>query len=518
MVTAHERTAIGTFDQDRRRLHQLGYAQELRRRLQGFSNFAVSFSIISVLTAFTLYGYAMTTGGPIDITIGYAVVCGFTMLVGLGMAEVCSAFPTSGGMYYWSSKLAPGKSGPAWSWFTGWFNLLGQVAVTAGIDFGSAIFGTGLLSIATGILPTRGTVLAVLAIILVVHGLLNTFGTRLVGFLSDVSAWWHLAGVALIVVLLWAIPSHHNSPTFVFTHLANSTGFTPTWYVFLLGLLFAQYNMTGYDASAHVIEETGNAQYAGPRGIIFSIGISAVAGLLLFISTTFVIVHYSKEAVANIPPLAVFMGAIGSGAGQLLFIVVWVATFFCGMASVLANSRMLYAFSRDGAVPASRFWHHINPTTRVPTRSVWFAVIGAFILCIPYYWSPTAFSAVTSIATIGLYIAYVIPVLLRRLAGPRFVPGPWNLGRWSPIVGWIAVVWVAFIAVMFMLPESSPVTWSTFNYAPIAVGVVLAFSGLWWLFSARRWFKGPHAQGTEEELDRIEAEFRHIEQELAEVD
>jgi len=515
MLARHE----DPFDLDRKRLHQLGYAQELKRRLRGFSNFAVSFSIISILTAYTLYGYAMSTGGPVDITIGYAVVCVFTLLVGLGMAEVCSAYPTSGGMYYWASRLAPGGSGPAWSWFTGWFNLLGQVAVTAGIDFGCSIFGTGLLSVATGIRPTRGVVLVFLAIVLVVHGLLNTFGNRLVGFLSDVSAWWHLLGVALIVFLLWILPTHHNSISFVFTHLANSTGFSAKWYVFLLGLLFAQYNMTGYDASAHVIEETGNAQTAGPRGIVFSIGVSAIAGLILFITTTFAIDHYSKVASASIPPLQLFENAIGSGAGQLLFLVVWVATFFCGMASVLANSRMLYAFSRDGAVPFSRFWHHIDPVRRVPTRSVWFAVVGAFILCIPYYWSPTAFSAVTSIATIGLYIAYVIPVLLRRIAGRRFQQGPFNLGKWSAAVGWTAVIWVAFIAVLFMLPESYPVTISTFNYAPIAVGVVLCFSGSWWLLGARKWFTGPRPQGSsEEELERIEEEFTEIEEDIAEVD
>jgi len=503
---------------DTGRLHQLGYAQELRRGLRGFSNFAVSFSIISVLTAYTLYGYAMSAGGPIDITIGYAIVCVFTLLVGMGMAEVCSAYPTSGGMYYWSAKLAPGESGPVWSWFTGWFNLLGQIAVTAGIDFGSAIFLTGLLSVAFGLNPTRGTVLFVLAVILLVHGLLNTFGNKVVGFLSDVSAWWHLVGVAVIVAALWIVPSHHNSPTFVFTHLANSTGFSAVWYVFLLGLLFGQYNMTGYDASAHVVEETADAQYAAPRGIVMSIAVSAIAGLILFISTTFAIEHYSKVISANIPPLAIFMNAVGKGGGELLFLIVWVATFFCGMASVLANSRMIYAFSRDGAVPLSRYWHHIDPVRRVPAHSVWFAVIGAFILCIPYYWSPTAFSAVTSIATIGLYVAYVTPVFLRRLKGKRFQPGPWNLGKWSATVGWIAVGWVILIAVLFMLPESSPVTLDTFNYAPVAVLVVIGFAGIWWIASARHWFKGPKTQGLESDLEEIEKIMSEVKEDLDELD
>ena len=191
------------------------------------------------------------------------------------------------------------------------------------------------------------------------------------------------------------------------------------------------------------------------------------------------------------------------------------------MASVTANSRMVYAFSRDGAVPGHRFWHRINPRTRTPTNSIWFAVVFAFILGLPYIWSPVAYAAVTSIATIGLYLAYVTPTFLRRLKGKEFQPGPWHLGRWSPVIGWVGVGWVFVITILFMLPEVGPlssVSWSTFNYAPIAVGVVLAYSGIFWLVSARKWFTGPRAQGDEARLEAIEREFTHVEKELAEVD
>ena len=129
---ADDIAATTTAGEDERRLHELGYAQELMRRMSGFSNFAVSFTIISILSGcLTLYGYGMNTGGPAIIVWGWPIVGLFTLTVGLAMAEVCSSFPTAGGLYYWSAKLAR-KNGPAWSWFTGWFNFLGQVAVTAG--------------------------------------------------------------------------------------------------------------------------------------------------------------------------------------------------------------------------------------------------------------------------------------------------------------------------------------------------------------------------------------------------
>src|SRR5438309_2349456 len=369
-------------------LHRMGYAQELRRRMSTFSNFAVSFTIISILSGcLTLYAYGMNTGGPIVMNIGWPVVGIFVTLVGLAMAEVCSSYPTAGGLYYWAAKLG-GKNSAAWSWFTGWFNLLGQVAVTAGIDFGGAFFMSALFNQLFNYTLDPPHIIAVYAVILFLHGLLNTFGVRLVAILNDISVWWHLVGVVIIVV---------------------------------------------------------------------------------------------------------------------------VAQFYCGMSSVTANSRMIYAFSRDGAVPGSEFWHKINPRTRTPTNSIWFAAVGAFLLGLPYLWNPVAYAAVTSIAVIGLYIAYGIPILLRLLAGEKFQRGPWHLGRWSYIVGWIAVIWIGFIAILFVLPQVAPgTTLQTFNYSIIAVAVVLLYSGGYWFLSAKNWFKGPKVQGSAEELARIEAELEAV--------
>jgi amino acid permease (GABA permease) len=495
-------------------LHSLGYAQELKRRMGGFSNFAVSFTIISILSgALTLYGYGMNTGGPTVMVWGWLGVGIMTTVVGLGMAEVCSSYPTAGGLYYWAAKLAPSHA-PAWSWFTGWFNLLGQVAVTAGIDFGFAEFFTAFLSLTTGFSATPGHTVIVFAVVLAAHGSLNTFGVGVVAFLSDVSVWWHILGVLVIVSCLTFIPSHHSSASFVFGHFVNNTGFKNSFYVVLIGLLMAQYTFTGYDASAHMSEETRNAAVSGPRGIVSSILVSLVAGFILILGVTFAIGKNYNGALSSatgVPPVQIFIDAIGRHDGELLLVVVFVAQFYCGMASVTANSRMIYAFSRDGAIPGSSLWHRINPRTRTPTNSIWFAVVFAFLLGVPYLWSPTAYAAVTSIATIGLYIAYILPTLLRRLAGDSFQPGPWHLGRWSAFIGWLGVAWVTIIVVLFMLPESSPITSKTFNYAPIAVGVVLVIAGGWWILSAHKWFTGPKVQGSAEELAAIEQELTIVE-------
>ncbi|MHB1592687.1 MAG: amino acid permease [Streptosporangiaceae bacterium] len=495
---------------DEENLHRLGYAQELRRRMSGFSNFAVSFTIISILSGcLTLYSYGMNVGGPVIIIWGWPIVGIMTLFVGLAMAEVCSSFPTAGGLYYWAAKLAT-KNGPAWSWFTGWFNFLGQVAVTAGIDFGAAFFINAFLNLQFGVGLAPWETILIFAIVLLVHGLLNQFGIRLVAMLSDVSVWWHILGVLIIVGVLAFAPSHHQSASFVFTHFVNNTGWHSTFYVALLGLLLAQYTFTGYDASAHMTEETHKAATAGPRGIVMSIVVSLLAGWVLLIGVTFAIQNYTKEVGATVAPAQIWADAIGLTGAKLLLLVAIGAQLFCGMSSVTANSRMIYAFSRDGALPGSRLWHQVNPKTRTPTNAIWLAVAGALILGLPYLFNATAYAAVTSIAVIGLYIAYVLPTFLRLRQGSRFERGPWHLGRWSYLIGTIAVVWVIIITILFMLPVYSPITVGNFNYTVVAVLAVLGFAWIYWMVSARRWFTGPKVQGSADELAAIESELESL--------
>jgi amino acid permease (GABA permease) len=480
---------------DEERLAQLGYKQELHRRLSGFSNFAVSFSIISILAgAITSYGIAMTAGGPLSIVLGWLFVGIMVTFVALAMAEVCSAYPTAGALYWWAAALAK-RNKPAWAWFVGWFNFLGEVAVTAAIDFGAAITTAAFLSLVFDMEVTAGRVFLIFLVIIIAHGLLNTFGVSLVRLLSDVSAWWHLIGVAVIVLVLTFVPDHHKPISEVFFEVKNETGFTFAGagvYAVLIGLLMAQYTYTGYDASAHVAEETHDASTAAPRGIVMSVVVSVIAGFVLLFAITWSIQDYEAERTTalGLPPAQIFIDAAGQNLGKFLLFICVVAQFFCGMASVTANSRMAFAFSRDGALPGSRIWKRVNPRTGTPTNSIWLCVVLSALLVLPSLWNTTAYLAATSIAVIGLYIAYVAPVFLRR-RNEDFVPGPWQLGRWSPLVGWIAIIWVIIICILFVLPTASPITATTFNYTIVAVAIVVGAATIWWFASAKNWFTGP---------------------------
>ncbi|MFD6249638.1 amino acid permease [Streptomyces roseolus] len=475
------------------RLRELGYQPVLARRMGGFGNFAISFSVISVLSGcMTLYGFGLGTGGPAVMLWGWAGVGLFVLCVGLALAEVTSAYPTSGALYYMADRLG----GRRWGWYTGWLNLLGLLGAIAGIDYGAALFTGAFLNLQWGFEPTPGSTFLIFLAILLLHAALNLFGVRLVSVLNSISVWWHLAGVAAIVGALAIVPDRHQSAGFVFTEFVNDTGWANPFYVAAIGLLLAQYTFSGYDASAHLSEETANASVTAAKGIVRAIWVSWIAGFALLAGLTFAIQDYAGTvgSATGVPPAQIFLDALGTGGATALLLVVIVAQLFCGNAEVAAASRMVFAFSRDNALPASATWRKVSPRSQTPVPAVWLSVGAAAVLALPSLYSPTAYGAVTAINVIGITPAYAIPILLRLRAGRDFTPGPWSLGRWSRPIGWIAVGWVAVVTVLFCLPQKSPVTVDTMNYAVIALAVVLLLATVWW-YAARRSYGTPTPYG-----------------------
>ncbi|CAF2090867.1 unnamed protein product [Brassica rapa subsp. narinosa] len=475
-----------------------------------FSNFAISFSIISVLTGITTtYNTGLRFGGTVTLVYGWFVAGVFTMCVGLSMAEICSSYPTSGGLYYWSAMLAGPRWAPLASWLTGWFNIVGQWAVTASVDFSLAQLIQVIVLLSTGGKNGGGyqgsdyVVIGIHGGILFIHALLNSLPISVLSFIGQLAALWNLLGVLVLMILIPVVSTERATTKFVFTNFNtdNGLGITSYAYIFVLGLLMSQYTITGYDASAHMTEETIDADKNGPRGIISAIGISILFGwgYILGISYAVTDIPYLLSetnnsggyAIAEIFYLA-FKSRFGSGTGGIVCLgIVAVAVFFCGMSSVTSNSRMAYAFSRDGAMPFSPLWHKVN-SREVPVNAVWLSASISFCMALTSLGSIVAFQAMVSIATIGLYIAYAIPIFLRvTLSRKTFVAGPFSLGRYGKVVGWVAVIWVATISVLFSLPVAYPITAETLNYTPVAVAGLLAIILSYWLISARHWFTGP---------------------------
>jgi len=520
--------------EDERLLHKLGYAQELFRAMGGFRNFAISFTIISILAGcLTSYWVAFERGGPVAITYGWLIVGLFSTIIALSMAEISSAYPTAGGLYYWASKLG----GPGWGWATGWFNLIGQVAVTAAIGYGLATFATVLANYWFAYTThmddwfgasANASIYIMYAILLLAACLVNVLNVRITSGLNQISAYWHMVGVVVIVGILIIVPDNHQSFSYVFSETVNNSGFGAAgdnftnlsfWFVFGLGLLLSQYTITGFDASAHMAEETHQASRMAAVGMYMSVVVSVIFGWILLLAVTFQLpsTQFGIDLGLDVGYIVPFSWAasMSQNWAELLLFICVVAQFFCVTASITSASRMMFAFSRDRAVPGHTLWRRVRPN-RVPVYSVFGIAFFAAVLMIPavanYF---IGYAVGTAIAVIGLYIAFIIPVYLRwRLGDSWDEPRAWSLGRHYKWLNPISIAWVALITILFVFPlydvglpwDPSPFSWEFTNYTILwFAGIGLVFGG-WWALSARKWFKGPVRMGTEDELERMEEE------------
>ena len=536
--------------QDTADLHKLGYAQELLRSMGGFSNFAISFSIISILTgAVILYDYGLAWAGTAAVMIGWPLVTVFVLLIAASMAEIASAYPTAGGLYYWASRM----KNKNWGWWTAWFNLIGQFAIVAGINFAAAAFlnatiitpllsnigitydnTTVLLSVGdTAVLTGQ---LVTMGILMLVELIINIAGINIVAILNQVSVWWHIAIVGAVVVLVFAAGKPDESGLTLFAIQPQDTVGTwqnaigpvtldygpaityPLILAFFFSLLQANWTYTGYDASAHVAEETVSARVASAWGLFLSVAVSAIVGFVFLLalsthlpdlSTLFPSVlddstlptasqYYFGGGVAVISILQYNLGQVG----DLLSAAIAIAMAFCGLSSVASAGRMLFAFSRDDGMPGSSWLKKVSHRYRTPANSLTAMVVVAWVFSVAagVVGGGTAIVIVTAISTIFLYAAYGICIYLGATTSDWIKERAWSLGRWSRPVAWIAVFWVIVLMILFSWPTSGNISF------PFMIGVVI-FLLIYYFVSAKRNFKGPRAMGDTAELTEIEREF-----------
>jgi amino acid transporter len=433
----------------------------------GFSNFAISFSIISVLTgAVTLFDYGLTMGGPREMTLGWPLASLGTLLIALSMAELCSALPTSGGMYHWAAQLG----GPLWAWLTAWLNIVGLIAAIAGIDYGCAQF---LLPM-SGFQSKASSILVVYTLLLLSQAVINHYSVRLVAWLSDLSVTIHILGV---LVLIGALGAFAPKQPLHFLWLAESSSdiHAPYAWLFMLGLLQAQWTYTGFDASAHVAEETLDPRRRAPWGMVTSVVVSGVFGYLLILSLAWAIPNISlvlgaKDAGGNSLPavLAIVRFSLGTKAVAAVLGLTVLAMWFCGLAAVTSVSRSFYALARDNGMPLSRFWSAVSTARKTPAAAVWLSAVLAFAAVV----YSGAYSVVTSISVVGFYLSYLIPVYLgwrkkRSWAAKR---GPWTLGNSSDVINVLAIVWAVFVCIIMVMPPNARAGWGI----ALVMGLLLA--------------------------------------------
>jgi amino acid transporter len=443
-------------------------------------------------------------------------------MVGVSMAELTSKYPTAGGPYWWAHDLG----GRGWSWMTGWFNIVGLIGIVSSVAYGAALFLNALLALyglnIFGInfgddVHILGETWLLFFLIMVLYTVVNIFADRLLGLINNISVFWHLAGVVVIIAILIFVPDTHQSANFVFTERINNSGFdggstTSLYFWFLvlpIGFLLTMYTQTGYDASAHTAEETHNAAIAAAQGVWRSVFFSALIGWLVLLAFLFAAndVGAINDGAGTV--FAIFESSLDTWAAKLVILIAVVGQLFCGAAGLTSASRTWYAFSRDRAIPGWTVFRRVNKD-RVPFNAVIAVSFFSLLIAIPALFGknnyPFAFFALTGICTVGLYLAYIIPIYLRLRAGDSFQPGPWTLGKRYRWINTLAIIFVVLVVFSLDLPYTpAGLPWndafdsSLVNYTPIAVLIPLIF-GVWYLISAKDKYQGPVSTLEEDEV------------------
>ncbi|MEY4248800.1 MAG: hypothetical protein RJA87_433 [Pseudomonadota bacterium] len=472
--------------EDVSRLHKMGYAQELSRTMGHFSNFAISFSIICILSGgVNSLAQGLSGAGGAALGIGWIVGGLAALIFALGMAQIASAFPTAGGLYHWSSILG----GRFWGWLTAWMNLLGLITVLAAINVGTFNFFVGAFGTSLGIEAGYMPQLIFMITVTGLHALINHLGIRFTTRLTDLSGYLILAGtVVLTAVLFYSSPTHDFSRLWTFTNYSGDAGGgvwpqTGSMYlIFFLGLLLPIYTLTGYDASAHTSEETVGAAKRVPTAIIHSVFWAALFAWIFSCVFVMAIPDMDEAAKQGWNVFFYVMDArVPEAIRTALYLIIFVAQFLCGLATVTSASRMTYAFARDDGLPGSKYLKAVSKRWRTPVAAIWTTAI----LAVAFTAYADAYSTVVSVTSIALYLSYAMPIAAGLFAYGRTWKemGPWDMG---PLFRVVAVLCILMAGVIFYVGVQPPNQLALKVLAAIGVLTLLAWFGL----EARR-FKGP---------------------------
>lgn len=478
-------------------LHGMGYAQELQRSMSRFSNFAISFSIICILSGgINSFAQAISSVGGAGAGIGWIVGCVISAMFALAMAQIASAFPTAGGLYHWGSILG----GRFIGWLTAWMNLLGLITVLGAINIGTAFFFAGTFGGMFGFTGTAGQVVAFVAVITVAQALFNHLGIKVTAMLTDISGYIIFAATAVLVLAcLYYAPAIDISRLWTFQNYSGEAGgnvFPQSdnmAYLFLLCLLLPVYTITGYDASAHTSEETVKAAHSVPRSIVSSVLWASVIGWVMVCAITLAIPDLGVAASQGWSMFFLTMDAIlPAGLKNVLYLAILISQLLCGLATVTSASRMLFAFSRDGGIPgASEALAKVSPKYRTPVTAIWTAAILEILYVFAAQFvsvgGTNLYTIVVNSTLVFLFLSFAIPLTCGMFAygtAKWEKPGPWAMSAGLyKLISFLSIVGMVIIFYIAIQPPNDKVLWIVLGF--IAVALVI-----WFAFENRR-FAGP---------------------------
>lgn len=503
---------------DEIRLETLGYEPELKRKFSGLETFGVAFSIMGVVPsiASTIF-YNLPYGGPVSMVWGWAVAAILILFVGLAMGDLASSMPTSGGLYYWTHRLSPPKYGNFLAWLVGYNSFLGNVAAISslawgcqGIFFAAASLNNPDFEVTAGM--SYGLYCGILIFCAVYCAYFDTIFARMQTPFTVLNV---LLALATIIGLPIARKGELNTAAFTFGGWANLTSW-PNGFAFILSFLAPVWTICSFDCAVSISEEASNAALAVPQAIVGAIGSAGVLGTIFLIIVSLTM-GTDIAAVNNSDigqPLAyVYLQAFGVKGSIAIWSFICMAQLNMTASLILPSSRQAFAFARDGALPFSRFFYHLNKVNGTPVRTVWLVTGAAIPLGLLGFADPVneaAINAIFTLAILGPYVAYATPIACRLLWGDsHFIPGPWYLGRFSRPVAMLAVAWMSFAFVIFCFPADVAPDAGSMNYAVVVIAGVWAFAIGYWFFpriGGRTFFHGPATHDLSAILETVQVE------------
>ncbi|PLW57064.1 hypothetical protein PCANC_01934 [Puccinia coronata f. sp. avenae] len=521
---------------DDQALAKMGYKSEFKREFGYFGTLSFAFSVVGLSSCVTsTFNTPFQSAGPAAVVWCWLIGSVTCMTIAVSVAELVSAFPTSGGLYSASAFLVPKKYKAPVGFLVGWLSILGQIAGVASAEFALSqmIWSAYSISQNGSYEASKLQIVGVFAVLLIIHGMMNSVATSIIAKLTRSFIFFNFGATFTIILALCLSGPPKQTFEYVFTNIVNRTGWDSTPLAFMMGILSAEWTLSDYDATAHISEEIRNPAVVAPLAIVTAVGVTGVLGWFLNLvlvlyspdlapltasSTTTSQINDTMGLMSNITNVyansstpqnsqssssdfLLVATILSQNLSTVLFYFTWtlicINAFFQVNVVLQACSRTLFAFSRDGGLPDGQFFGKLSDWTRIPLRAVWVVILISLFFGSLDFVSTVAVNAVFSLCTIALDSSYAIPITMKMVfrnhPDVKYKPGPFSLG--SGVVMWtinlLAVLWVIFISIILAFPMVQPVTIENMNYSSIITVTVIVFSSTWYYLHAFKWYKGP---------------------------
>ncbi|KIN07275.1 hypothetical protein OIDMADRAFT_185721 [Oidiodendron maius Zn] len=474
-------------DADELRLAQMGHKQELKRHFNILSLIGLASTTTISWTGLGLGLIAeINAGGPGAVIYGFILVAVLQSFLGASLAEFISSYPTEGAMYHWIGAIAPRRTTGFLSFVTGWLTVAGWIFTTASTNL---IYAQNFMAL---VALYHGNLVIKTWMTFVVYQVLNLATAGIVAFanfaipaLNRFSLFYlQIAWFVIMIVVAAKAPTHRSS-AFVFRTWINETGWENNVICFITGLVNPLYSLGGLDGVSHITEEMPNPSRNAPIAVAITLTIAFVTGITYLIALMFSVQDWTALASTSTGlPLAelFFQATTTVGGAFALTFMLWIALGPCMVGSQLSTGRVLWAFSRDEAMPFSKTWSKVNKTLKMPFNAQLLVTgIVAALGCL-YLGSSTAFNSLLGSAVTINNLAYLVPILTNFILQRKTMyRGAFHMGYIAGmIVNGITVAWLVFAIVFFSFPYYKPVTTVNMNYTCVIVGGLLFLFTGWW--------------------------------------